>query len=220
MAPFVGYLDFECTLKPENDVDDVSTGIDQSGKKITEVKYQAHTPASYFTKFVSIVPDFSLPVQEGFEFSQQDTYISADAAEHYLDYVQQVANATYEKYIKKRKKMKFTKDDSKKFEAASACHICEQEFVRAVLYCHNEYENEATCSFCINNVKADVIVRDHCHITGVSCDIFHYSAFLHFYALQKCSLAASVRVCDDLVLFDCLLVSFISSVRQSISMSK
>ena len=61
MAPFVGYSDLECTLKSENDVDDVSTGIEQPEKKSTEVKYQAHTPASYFTKFVSIVPDFTLP---------------------------------------------------------------------------------------------------------------------------------------------------------------
>ena len=38
MAPLVGYSDFECTLIPENDVDDVSTGIDQSEKKSTEVK--------------------------------------------------------------------------------------------------------------------------------------------------------------------------------------
>ena len=80
--------------------------------------------------------------------------------------------------------MKFTKIVRRKYEAASACHICEQEFVRAVLHCHNEYENEVTCSLCINNVKADVIVRDHCYITGVSCDryfsLFCFSIFLCF----------------------------------------
>ena len=122
---FMGYSDFECTLKPENDVD-VLTGIDQSEKKSTQVKYQAHTPASYFPKFVLIVPDSSLP----------EKYVGENAAEHYFDYVH--ANAIYEKYIKKLKKMKFIKDDRKKFEAASACHICEQEFVRAVLNCPNK----------------------------------------------------------------------------------
>ena len=96
------------TLKPQRvsyDIDDVSTEIDLSEKKSTEDKYQAHTPASYFTKFVSIVPAFSLPEQEGFEFPQQETYVGEDAAEHYLDYVQQVANAIYEKYIKNERKL-------------------------------------------------------------------------------------------------------------------
>ena len=169
-------MHFECTLEHENDADDVSTGIDQSKEKSTEVKYQAYTPVSYFTKFVSIVPDFSLPEQEGFKFLQKETYVGEDAAGHYLDYVQQVANAIHE--------LKFTKTDRKKFEAASACHISEQEFVRAVLHCNNEYENEATCPLCINNAKADVIVRDHCHITGVSCDrylsLFCFSIILCF----------------------------------------
>ena len=199
MAPFVGYSDIECTLKSEDHVDDVSTGIDQSEKKSTEVKYQAHTRASYFTKFESIVPDFSIPKQEGFDSPQQETYVGEDAAEHY---VQQVSNTNYKKYIKIRKKMKFTKTDRKKFEAASACNICEQEFVRPVLHCHNEYENDASCSLCINNVKVDVIVPDHCHITGVSCNIF-FSLFCFSILLcfAECgSHAVSVRVCDDLIL--------------------
>ena len=99
MTPFVGYSDFECTLIPENHA--VSTGIVQPEKKRAEVKYQGHTSAPYITKFVSIVLDFTLPEQEGFDFPQREPYVGEDAAGHYLDYVQQVANALYEIYIKK-----------------------------------------------------------------------------------------------------------------------
>ena len=66
----MGYADFECMLKRVNDVD-VTTGITESSNK--EIEYQSHTPASYFTKFVSIYPDFDLPEHDNFEFPQVNT---------------------------------------------------------------------------------------------------------------------------------------------------
>ena len=117
MQPFVGYADVECTLKPVNEVENVATGIippekknteenqsdkkstkkSKSEKKLTEEQYQSHNPFSYFIKFVSIDPEFCLAEQENFECLQKETYVGEDAAEHFLDYVQQVANCIFEK---------------------------------------------------------------------------------------------------------------------------
>ena len=172
MQPFVGYSDFECTLKPANDVEDVTTGIvppESQKEKYTEEEYQKHVPVSYFTKFVSIDPEFDLPQKENFVFPQEETYVGEDAAEHYLDYVKNVADAIYEKYIEKPQKMIYTEEDKEKFEAASACHICKKDFVRACLHCHNEEEeneDELSCIICLDNYNIDTIVRDHCHILG------------------------------------------------------
>ena len=57
-------------LKRVNDVD-VTTGITESTK---EIEYLSHTPASYFTKFVSIDPEFGLPEHDNFEFSHVNTF--------------------------------------------------------------------------------------------------------------------------------------------------
>ena len=76
MAPFVGYSDCECALKPVNNVDDVKTGI------------------------ISSDPEFDLLHQENFEFPQKETYFGEDAAEQDLDCVR-VTNAISMKSISK-----------------------------------------------------------------------------------------------------------------------
>ena len=135
--PIVGYADFESILRPVVDMD-VSTGIaSPSTKKLKkdrvkehkEIKYQQHLPASYFTKFVSIDSDFELPECKGFEFPQKATYVGMDAAKHFLDYVTQVADLTYKKYIEKPKAMIFTPEDEKE------CHIFDKRYGRFILHC-------------------------------------------------------------------------------------
>ena len=162
----------------------MSTGILPPSKKKNRVEeeYQTHMSASYFTIFVSIDPEFDLPQNGNFLFPQQETYVGEGAAEHYLDYVQNIANAIYEKYIKTTKKMVFTKEDEEKFEAAAVCHICKKDFVRAHAHCHNEFEDELTCVICRDNYNADIIVGDHCHILG------YFRGAAH----QKCNLDYSI----------------------------
>ena len=77
-----------------------------------------------------------------------ETYVGEDVAEHFLGYVQQVANGIFEKYIKKVKPMNFIKDDGEKFEMASACHICRKNFVRVRPHCHNRFEDKTSCVIC------------------------------------------------------------------------
>lgn len=158
---FVGYADFECILKKETDAD-VHTGIAETSRK--EFKYQSHKPASYFTKFVSIDPEFTLPSDDCFEFPQQETYIGEDSAENFLDYVQAVADKIFKKYIKHPKDMIYSDENKKVFENASSCHICSKPFKRLTLHCHRE--GETSCNLCVD--QPDIIVRDHCHILGVS----------------------------------------------------
>ena len=71
--PFAGYADFESFLRPENSNEDISIGIAE--KKTKQVRFQVHEAASYFTKIVSIDPDFDLPQDN---FPQQDTYDLAE----------------------------------------------------------------------------------------------------------------------------------------------
>ena len=142
--PFVEYADFECILKKvsnenvsdknaetvENSKKDVKekvsgentkTGIVKDCKK--EVKYQSHEPVSYFTKFVSIDPSFTLDQDENFEFPQKQTYTGTNAAEHFLDYVQTVADKIFKKYIDKPKDMVFSDADKEKFEIFAINHL-------------------------------------------------------------------------------------------------
>ena len=63
-APFVCYADFECTLNPLNDNQDVSTGIIPEDlldkkKKRKEASYQVDEPASYAYKILPIDPTFN-----------------------------------------------------------------------------------------------------------------------------------------------------------------
>ena len=196
--PFVGYADFECILKKESEGVDVTTGITETARK--QVKFKTHEPASYFTKFVSIDPQFALPEEDNFQFPQTDTYVGEDAAEKFLDYVQAVAKGIFKKYIVNKKEMIYTDEDKKKFEEATHCHICEKELynendVIERKQCHillkkkdedvdgeeeeGEEEEEkdgqskctSHCGICkekFDKSKHAVIVRDHCHILGVS----------------------------------------------------
>ena len=138
--PFVGYDNFEYILERMNDVD-VTTSIAESSNK--EVEYQSHTPASYFTKFVSIDPEFDLQEHDNFEFPEQHSYVGQDAVEHFLDDVQTVADQIFKKNIMKPKEMIYTEEDDKKFKMAKECHFCNEEFIRPQLHCHRE--NETIC---------------------------------------------------------------------------
>ena len=119
-----------------NDVGDVTTGIVESANK--EIAYQSHTPAS----------ECDLSQHDNFEFPQQKTYVGEVAAEHFLDYVQTVADKIFKKYIKKPKEMIYTKEDKRKFEEATKCHICDKDFVKLHSHCHRENE---TCELCIQH---------------------------------------------------------------------
>ena len=90
--PFVGNADLytetceRCRICPG-----IAASTEKRNQK--EKVYQSRTRASYFTKFVSIDPEFDYP--------QKETYVCEDATKHFLDYVQKVPKETYKKYMKK-----------------------------------------------------------------------------------------------------------------------
>ena len=136
-APFVCYADFECILKPVQEVEneDVTTGIIDPAEKKKEFAYQLHEPASYAYKIVSIDPDykFELKIHRGL-----------DSAEHLLDSLKADAKKIYTDYIKKKKPMpELTTEQQEQFDNAIDCHICGEKFK-----------------------EGDKKIQDHCHVLG------------------------------------------------------
>ena len=99
--------------------------------------------------------------------------------------MQTVADKIYKKYIEKPKEMLYTESDVKKFEHANECHICKKKLIRPILHCHRETETETSCNLCIENHSPDIIVRDHCHITGVFRGAAHQSCNLNYRIIPK-----------------------------------
>ena len=95
-----------------------------------------------------------------------------DAAEHFLDYVQTTADKIFKMYIKKPKEMIYTEEERRNLKWLQNV-ISATKNLRPQLHCHRE--NETTCDLCID--KPDVIVRDHCHILGVSNHSFYCFMF-------------------------------------------
>ena len=54
----------------KTDISPIDENLDEA-KREKEFEYQSHTGASYFTKFVSTDPNFSIPEHDGFEFPQK-----------------------------------------------------------------------------------------------------------------------------------------------------
>ena len=166
--PFAVYADFECKLNPIAGDIDVSTGIvppstEQKTKKEEkaarkEIAYQLHEPASFGIKVTSIDPNFKHEVETG---------KGVDAAEKFLDKLQEISSKIYEEYIKKPKKMiELTVRQKEEFGNATTCHICEEYFVKGVIprhHCHKEFEDESTCEICVGDFVKVVIPRHHCH---------------------------------------------------------
>ena len=190
---FAAYADFECNLKQTAGDIDVTTGIvppstepktkkeEKAARK--ETAYQLHEPASFGIKIVSVDPNFKHEVE---------TYKGADAAEKFIDKLQEISTKIFDQYINKKKEMiELTSEQKEEFENATTCHICDKNFVKAIIprhHCHNKSEDESTCQICVDDkiviprhhchnktedeytceicLKDDVTVRDHCHITG------------------------------------------------------
>ena len=72
-----------------------------------------------------------------------------------------------------------------KFEAASACYIYEQEFERAVLHCHKEYENKTKYSLCISPVNETHAIACTCSGTHISCPACVKNCMPRMYNLRE-----------------------------------
>ena len=168
-SPVVCYADFEATLQPVSDTDTTTGAQSNPPKKKKQVKYQQHNPASYFTKVVSIDPNFQLEQEQDFQFPQTETYVSEDCATHFLDYMTKVADKTYHKLFDNPSKMIFTPEDQLVHEAATECHICQKRYssLRTIVHAHRPEDDCSRCEMCIINAKVEskkfVLPIYHCH---------------------------------------------------------
>ena len=150
-APVVCYADFETSLKPMTDID-TTTGVYDSAKKEKHVLYQQHNPASYFTKVVSIDPNFQLDQEQDFQFPQRDAYVGEDCVTHFLDYMTKVADKTYDRLFGNPSEMIFTPENKRQHEAATECHICQKRYstLRAFPHAHRPEDDCSQCEMCIS----------------------------------------------------------------------
>ena len=158
-CPFVAYCDFESLLK-KVDSDDLSkykTGIavnskekeeppkkkkketskkkkkETTKKEKKETPYQEHEAISYGFKIVSIDPSFHHDLE---------IYKGENAAEKFLDALQDRACKIHEKYIEKIKPMTpLTEQEQKLYNDTTTCHICKE---------HIDDDKDK--------------VKDHCHL--------------------------------------------------------
>ena len=154
-SPVFAYADMECTLDPASDIDTSLGAGPPPAKKIKHVKYQSHQPASYFTKVVSIDPNYDLNSTADFQYPQMKPYIGKDSAEHFLDYMTEVARQTHSRLFDHPAEMIFTEEDRKNYDNAENCHICEKKYssLRLIHHAHREFDDVNHCQMCIINTK-------------------------------------------------------------------
>ena len=100
------------------------------------MQYQKHKPVSYFTKVLSIDPNFQLELEQDFQFPQRDAHVSEDCVTHFLDYMTKVTDKTYHKLFDNPSEMIFTPEDKKSFDSATECHICQKKYANLNIYPH------------------------------------------------------------------------------------
>jgi len=142
-VPFVVYADFESFIKP------IDTCQPDPSKSYTK-PYQKHTPSS-FCYYIKCFDD-EIYSQEPISFTVQDE--SDDAAQIFVDMLEQDIRRIYKKF-KRPRKIIFTKTDKKKYTKATKCHICEKEL-------------------------GDDRVRDHCHLSGKFRGAAHNNCNLNY----------------------------------------
>ena len=140
-APFVVYADFESILHAYEHKN----------------KIQEHHACSYAYHIVSNIP--------GVEFEPR-LYVGLDAAEHLLESLQNDFTKHIKPWIENEVEMLWDEDAQEKFESATHCHMCEEEFQPSMQHDHKDGETEEECDLCIHNSKMKR-VRDHNHFTGI-----------------------------------------------------
>ena len=136
-APFVVYADFESILTPVGDNVDTTCGVDAlpaDGWKSASETFQTHIACSFAYQIVSTVdPTYT---------KELVTYRGEDAAQKFLQLLQEEAEELQKNYIYTPKPMEpLTAEELGNFRTADTCHICEQ-------------------------LLGAARVKDHCHITG------------------------------------------------------
>ena len=137
-VPFIVYADFECFIKP------IQT-CEPNPKSSYTKQYQKHEPTS-FRYYINCFDD---KVYE----PKLESYTGQDAAQKFVEMlekdIREITNIP-------EKKMIFGKEEKERFDMATNCWICKEEF------------------------EDDDKVRDHCHFTGRYRGAAHNSCNLKY----------------------------------------
>ena len=161
-VPFVVYADFESFIKP------IDTCQSDPSRPYT-AQYQHHTPSS-FCYYIKCFDDklYSSKLVT-FTIEKDDD----DVVRAFIASLESNVKDIYDKFFKFPKKMIWTDVEREKFNAATNCHICGENFKDKNNFNHvhvtrtiNYFGGARKCMLC--NVEMDDFtkVRDHCHITG------------------------------------------------------
>jgi len=146
MQNFIGFLDFECLLKPNSELRkclDCRSARCKCDKSFTEILNHQDPFAYSF-----VVLDSSNNI------IHEKTYVGKDAASHFIDHLLNCWDTWITKMLFVSKAMIFTSKDSEVFEKASECYLCKKDFLRCFLVKNRDHDHftgrflGASCTFC------------------------------------------------------------------------
>ena len=146
-VPFVVYADFECFTRP------ISTCAPSNEHSYTQ-QYQKHKPCSYSYYIKCFDDELFPPVLKRYTIEDENTNV----AKSFVKSLEEDIVDIYDQF-KGRRRRRITKKETRDFEKATICHICEGSFGKT--------ENERK-------------VRDHCHLTGRYGGAAHNKCNLEF----------------------------------------
>ena len=160
-VPFVLYADFESFIKS------IDTCQSDPSRPYT-IQYQLHTPSS-FCYYIKCYDDqlYSSKLVTSTIKKDDDDVVGA-----LIDSLESNVKDIYDKFFKFPKKKIWIDVEKEKFNAATTCHICGENFKDKSNSNHahvagkiNYFGGPCKCMLC--NVEMDDFtkVRDHCHIT-------------------------------------------------------
>lgn len=120
MQNFIGFLDFECLLSPNNQIQrcvDCKSTRCKCDKSFTEI-VNHQDPFAY--SFVILNSQNRI--------IHEKTYVGENAASHFIDHLLDCWNTWIVKLLFFTKDMIFTSKDSKLFEKSVACYLCNKKF--------------------------------------------------------------------------------------------
>jgi|694.fasta_scaffold18803_9 hypothetical protein len=141
MQNFIGFLDFECLLSPNSQIQrcvDCKSTRCKCDKSFTEI-INHQDPFAY--SFVIINSENRIV--------HEKTYVGENAASHFIDHLLDCWDTWIVKALFYSKNMIFTPEDEQLFDSSETCYLCNKKF-------HPDADNQDL----IKN-------RDHDHFTGL-----------------------------------------------------
>ena len=161
-VPFVVYADFESFIKP------IDTCQSDPSMPYT-AQYQHHSPSSFCYYFKCYDDQLYSSKLVTFTIEKDDD----DVVRAFIVLLESNVKNIYDKFFKFPKKMNWIDFEKEKFNAATICHICGENFKDKTNFNHahvaqkiNYFGGPRKCMLFKAQMDDFKKVRDHCHIAG------------------------------------------------------